>query len=53
MIIALKTSEFRERLAGLGAEPIGTTPQEFATHIRAAVEKMRKAAKAAGVRADM
>jgi len=53
LIGALKTPEFRERLAGLGAEPIGTTPQEFATHIRAEVEKMRKAVKAAGVRADM
>lgn len=50
---ALKTPEFRERLAGLGAEPIGTTPQAFAAHIRAAVEKMRKAVKAAGVRTDM
>jgi tripartite-type tricarboxylate transporter receptor subunit TctC len=53
LISALKTSEFRERLAGLGAEPIGTAPQEFAAHIRAEVEKMRKAAKAAGVRAEM
>ncbi len=49
----LKTSQFRERLAGIGAEPIGTTPQEFATHIRAEMEKFRKAAKAAGVRMDM
>ena len=53
LIGALKTPEFRERLAGLGAEPIGTTPQEFATHIRAQVEKMRIAVKSAGVRADM
>lgn len=53
LIGALKTAEFRERLAGIGAEPSGTTPQAFAAHIRAEVEKMRKAAKAAGVRADM
>lgn len=53
LVEALKTSEFRERLAGSGAEPIGTTPQEFATHIRAELEKFRKATKAAGVRMDM
>ncbi len=53
LVEELKTAEFRERLSGLGAEPLGTTPQEFAAHIRAEVEKMRKAVKAAGVRPDM
>ena len=40
---ALKTSEFRERFASIGAEPIGTTPQAFATHIRTEVENRRNA----------
>ncbi len=53
LVEVLKTAEFRERLSSLGAEPLGTTPQEFAAHIPAEVEKMRKAVKAAGVRLDM
>ncbi len=49
---ALKTAEFRDRLTALGAEPLGTTPREFAAHIAAEVGKMRKATQAAGVRTE-
>lgn len=50
---ALKSPEFRERLAGIGAEAAGTGPAEFAAHIRSEVGKMRKAAAVAGLRAQM
>jgi len=51
-IRALKTAEFQERLSGLGADPLGTTPQEYASHIRTQVEKMRHAIKVSGARPD-
>jgi tripartite-type tricarboxylate transporter receptor subunit TctC len=51
-IKALKTAEFTERLAGLGAEPLGTTPQEYASHLRTQLEKMRLAIKLSGARPD-
>jgi tripartite-type tricarboxylate transporter receptor subunit TctC len=51
-IRALKTPEFQERLTSLGAEPLGTTPQEYASHIRTQVEKMRRAIKVSGARPD-
>lgn len=53
LLSALKSPEFRERLAGIGAEPSGTTPEVFANHIKIEVEKMRKAASAAGIRAQL
>ncbi len=47
---AVGTVDFRERLAHLGADPLGTTPQEYASHIRTQVEKMRVAIKVSGAR---
>ena len=49
---ALKTAEFQERLTSLGADPIGTTPEEYAAHIRRQVEKMRVAIKVSGAKPD-
>jgi tripartite-type tricarboxylate transporter receptor subunit TctC len=49
---ALKTADFQEKLSALGADPIGTTPQEFASHIRSQVDKMRVAIKISGARPD-
>ena len=48
----LKTPEFRERLAALGAEPISSTPQELAAYMRVQTEKMRKAVQDSGARPD-
>jgi tripartite-type tricarboxylate transporter receptor subunit TctC len=44
----LKTPEFQERLAALGAEPISSTQQEFAAYMQVQTEKMRKAVKESG-----
>ena len=46
---ALATPEMKEKLAGDGAEPVGTTPAEFADHIRRELEKWSKVARAAGI----
>jgi tripartite-type tricarboxylate transporter receptor subunit TctC len=52
VVKALKTAEFQERLAALGAEPLGTTPQALDRFIREQVEKMRRAVKDSGARPD-
>ncbi|HEV7803772.1 MAG TPA: tripartite tricarboxylate transporter substrate binding protein, partial [Burkholderiales bacterium] len=48
----LHTSEMRERLALLGAEPIGNKPDEFAAFIKAEIPKYAKVVKASGAKAD-
>ena len=49
---AIKDPNFKERLAGVGAEPIGSTPAEYGAHIRTQLDKMRLAIKLAGVRVE-
>ena len=52
IVIGLKTREMRDRLAAVGAEPVGSTPSAFAAHIRAEVAKWAKVITAAGIRAN-
>jgi tripartite-type tricarboxylate transporter receptor subunit TctC len=49
---ALQTREVRDRLTGDGAEPVGSTPEQFAAFIRAEMAKWGKVIKAAGIKAD-
>jgi tripartite-type tricarboxylate transporter receptor subunit TctC len=49
-IVALP--DVTERLTALGLEPVGTTPAEFATQIRAEGEKWAKVIRAANIRAQ-
>ena len=46
---ALNPTEMREKLAHDGAEPVGTTPEDFAAHIKDELDKWRRVAKAAGI----
>ena len=46
---ALKTDEMRERLALDGAEPQGSTPEEFAALIRSELDKWTRVTRAAGI----
>jgi len=48
-IKALSTEEMKERLAADGAEPVGSTPSEFAALIRDELEKWTRVARAAGI----
>ncbi len=51
-IKALKSAEIQEKLRALGAEPIGTTSQEFASFLSEQMEKTRKTIKASGMRPE-
>jgi tripartite-type tricarboxylate transporter receptor subunit TctC len=49
---ALRSSEVRERLAALGAEPTGGTPEQFAATIRADTARWAKVVADAAIRID-
>jgi len=51
-IAALNTDAVKERLGKLGAQPIGSSPQEFEAKIRADFEKWEPIIKAAGIKAE-
>jgi len=46
---SLRSDEMRERLAADGAEPQGSTPEEFGALIRSELEKWTRVARAAGI----
>lgn len=48
----LALPEVRERLGGLGAEPVGSTPAEFARHVKTEIDKWAAVVKASGARVD-
>ena len=52
-VAALNTDAVKERLAKLGAQPIGSSPQQFDAKIRADYEKWGPIIKAAGMKAGM
>jgi len=52
VVAALKTSYVRERFAASGTDAVGSSPQEFASHISRELEQNRKVVKAAGIKAD-
>ncbi len=49
---ALQTPEMKERLSAQGAEAIGSTPEQFATHIKNEIDKWSKVVKASGAKVD-
>lgn len=51
-VAALNTDAVKERLAKLGAQPIGSTPQQFDAKIREDYEKWAPIIKAAGMKAE-
>ncbi|MBN8993206.1 MAG: tripartite tricarboxylate transporter substrate binding protein [Rhizobiales bacterium] len=51
-VAALNTDAVKERLGKLGAQPIGSSPQEFDAKIRADYEKWEPIIKAAGMKAE-
>ena len=49
---ALQLADVRDNLKAQGAEPVGSTPREFAALINAEIEKWRKVVVATGAKAD-
>jgi tripartite-type tricarboxylate transporter receptor subunit TctC len=48
----LAMPDVRERFLAQGVEPLGSTPDEFAMHIRAQMDKWAKVVKDAGIKAE-
>jgi len=48
----LRQPDVKERIAGVGAEPVGNTPEEFAAFIRSEMEIYARIVKAAGIKAE-
>jgi len=48
----MKLADVRERITGLGAQPVGGTPQEFGAFIRSEIAKWQKVIRDAGVKAE-
>jgi tripartite-type tricarboxylate transporter receptor subunit TctC len=49
---ALQGAELRERLVGMGAEVIGSTPQQFAAYLPAQIEFSRQLIRESGARPE-
>lgn len=52
IVRALRHSDVRQRLAADGAEPVGSTPEEFASFIKSEIDKWARLARAAGIHAE-
>jgi tripartite-type tricarboxylate transporter receptor subunit TctC len=52
LIRALQVPDMQARLAPLGAEPVGSTPEQFAALIREDIARWAQVVKASGVRLD-
>jgi tripartite-type tricarboxylate transporter receptor subunit TctC len=50
IIKALKSAEIQDKLQAIGAEPVGSTPREFASLLSAQTEAMRKTIETSGMR---
>jgi tripartite-type tricarboxylate transporter receptor subunit TctC len=48
-LVALRSQEMKDRLAADGAEPLGSTPAEFAAFVRRELDKWTKVAEAAKI----
>ena len=44
--------EVREKMASVGADPIGSTPEKFAPFMRTEVDKWRNVIKSSGITGD-
>ena len=52
IVHVLNQPDIKAQLSGLGAEPVGSTPQEFATLIRSEIAKWAKVVKVSGAKLD-
>ena len=52
IVSAISTPEIRDFMTREGAEPVGSTPQEFAAYLRSEIERYAKVAKAASLKVE-
>lgn len=52
MVVVLKDPDVLRRLAVLGIEPVGNTPEEYGAQIRADIERWRPVVKASGIKLE-
>ncbi len=52
VVRALQNPDVRQRLLNDGAEPVGNSPEEFATYLRAETAKWAKVVQAAGIKPE-
>lgn len=52
MVRALKSPDLREKLLAAGAEPVGTTPEEYTAFVQNEIAKWGKVIRAAGIKGE-
>jgi len=52
LVKAMHSPEMRERLAGIGTDPVTNSPEEFAAYIQAEIRKWGDVIRKAGLKAD-
>jgi tripartite-type tricarboxylate transporter receptor subunit TctC len=52
LVKALQSPDVREKLTGLGAEPVGNTPEQYTAFMRGEIAKWGKVIKAAGIKGE-
>jgi tripartite-type tricarboxylate transporter receptor subunit TctC len=52
IVAALKSGEMKERLTNQGLESLGSTPQQYAAHLREELAKYGRLVKAAGIKIE-
>ena len=52
IVKALKSPETHKRVLELGADPVGSSPEQLASHMKAEIAKWAKVIKAAGIKAE-
>ena len=52
IVRALNTPELRERIQGMGADPVGNTPEQYTVFVQNEIAKWGKVIKAAGIKGE-
>jgi tripartite-type tricarboxylate transporter receptor subunit TctC len=52
IVRALKSPDTQERMKGLGADPVGNTPEQYTAFMQNEINKWAKVIKAAGIKGE-